>query len=232
MKMIVRMAAALAAVGFLGLAPNDAKALVTLTSDLTQDNCTGGCANGITPFGTVTITQAGQGANLVFTVALGAPYFFNTSSTFDAFVFNPTFTGAVVNTVANPLQSGFAVDTTLPQAQDGFNNFLAGLTYTGPKTVQTLTFSYDPTDANFLLSTGAFTLSTRTNGNGGTAALFSADITTQEPGLTQATTGPVGALVFTPAVPEPSTWAMLILGFAGIGFLSYRRKSSVNFRLV
>jgi hypothetical protein len=27
-----------------------------------------------------------------------------------------------------------------------------------------------------------------------------------------------------PAVPEPSTWAMLILGFAGIGFMACRRK--------
>ena len=29
----------------------------------------------------------------------------------------------------------------------------------------------------------------------------------------------------TPAVPEPSTWAMMLLGFAGIGFMAYRRKS-------
>ena len=27
------------------------------------------------------------------------------------------------------------------------------------------------------------------------------------------------------AVPEPSTWAMMILGFAGLGFLAYRRNS-------
>lgn len=27
------------------------------------------------------------------------------------------------------------------------------------------------------------------------------------------------------AVPEPSTWAMLILGFAGIGFMTYRRRN-------
>ena len=27
------------------------------------------------------------------------------------------------------------------------------------------------------------------------------------------------------AVPEPSTWAMMILGFCGVGFLAYRRKS-------
>jgi hypothetical protein len=26
-------------------------------------------------------------------------------------------------------------------------------------------------------------------------------------------------------VPEPATWAMMILGFAGIGFMAYRRKS-------
>jgi hypothetical protein len=28
----------------------------------------------------------------------------------------------------------------------------------------------------------------------------------------------------TTAVPEPSTWAMMILGFAGVGFMAYRRK--------
>ena len=26
-------------------------------------------------------------------------------------------------------------------------------------------------------------------------------------------------------VPEPSTWTMLILGFAGVGYLAYRRRS-------
>jgi PEP-CTERM motif len=29
----------------------------------------------------------------------------------------------------------------------------------------------------------------------------------------------------TSAVPEPSTWAMMILGFMGVGFMAYRRKS-------
>jgi uncharacterized protein YjiS (DUF1127 family) len=32
-------------------------------------------------------------------------------------------------------------------------------------------------------------------------------------------------LVVAAAVPEPSTWAMMILGFAGVGFMAYRRKS-------
>jgi PEP-CTERM motif len=29
----------------------------------------------------------------------------------------------------------------------------------------------------------------------------------------------------TASIPEPSTWAMLLLGFAGLGFMAYRRKS-------
>ncbi len=33
------------------------------------------------------------------------------------------------------------------------------------------------------------------------------------------------------AVPEPATWAMMILGFMGIGFVAYRRKAKVAFRL-
>jgi hypothetical protein len=33
------------------------------------------------------------------------------------------------------------------------------------------------------------------------------------------------------AVPEPSTWAMMLLGFMGLGFVSYRKKSSSQVRL-
>ncbi len=36
---------------------------------------------------------------------------------------------------------------------------------------------------------------------------------------------------FTSAVPEPSTWAMMILGFVGVGFIAYRRKNKANLRL-
>jgi PEP-CTERM motif len=35
----------------------------------------------------------------------------------------------------------------------------------------------------------------------------------------------IGGLEGVLAVPEPSTWAMMILGFAGIGFMAYRRRS-------
>jgi hypothetical protein len=33
------------------------------------------------------------------------------------------------------------------------------------------------------------------------------------------------------AVPEPATWAMMILGFFGVGFMAYRRKGSASLRL-
>jgi len=34
------------------------------------------------------------------------------------------------------------------------------------------------------------------------------------------------SLDVTAAVPEPSTWAMMILGFAGVGFMTYRRRKT------
>jgi hypothetical protein len=33
-------------------------------------------------------------------------------------------------------------------------------------------------------------------------------------------------------VPEPSTWAMMLLGFAGLGFLGYRRSTPSRKHLV
>ena len=44
----------------------------------------------------------------------------------------------------------------------------------------------------------------------------------------------INSVGVTSAVPEPATWAMMILGFLGLGFLGYRRssrKSGSNFRL-
>ncbi len=35
---------------------------------------------------------------------------------------------------------------------------------------------------------------------------------------------------FTSGVPEPSTWAMMVLGFPGMGFLAYRRQPKPAFQ--
>jgi hypothetical protein len=41
-----------------------------------------------------------------------------------------------------------------------------------------------------------------------------------------------GTITMTAAVPEPSTWAMMILGFFGVGFMAYRKKNGLALRLV
>ncbi|GGI34583.1 hypothetical protein GCM10010987_80090 [Bradyrhizobium guangdongense] len=53
--------------------------------------------------------------------------------------------------------------------------------------------------------------------DGGNATLNFASLDSNSP------YGPVIGGVSISAVPEPSTWAMLILGFAGVGFIAYRR---------
>jgi hypothetical protein len=55
-------------------------------------------------------------------------------------------------------------------------------------------------------------------------AIFAAD------GTQGQATGTPGGNPTTPSVPESSTWAMIILGFAGVGFMAYRRKSKPSFR--
>jgi hypothetical protein len=44
-------------------------------------------------------------------------------------------------------------------------------------------------------------------------------------GLDQLSLSPT-TVTLTAAVPEPSTWAMMILGFAGVGFMAYWRRST------
>jgi hypothetical protein len=84
----------------------------------------------------------------------------------------------------------------------GFNN-------TGPNTPEVINnISYTGQNGNFVfqLSTGGFTYSFSD----------SADRTLNSSGTITAT--------LAPAVPEPSTWAMMILGFLALGWLAYRRK--------
>jgi hypothetical protein len=37
---------------------------------------------------------------------------------------------------------------------------------------------------------------------------------------------PLDPTTLTASVPEPSTWAMMLLGFAGLGFMAYYKKKN------
>jgi PEP-CTERM motif len=40
--------------------------------------------------------------------------------------------------------------------------------------------------------------------------------------------GSISITLLTPAVPEPSTWAMMLAGFAGLGFLAHMRRRKLT----
>jgi hypothetical protein len=233
MRVLHSAVSALALLGFLGFSSNGAKADYVLTSELTLDGCTGGCS-ATTPadFGSITISQASAGANVVFDIDLNSGYFFQKSTGHDAFTFSPTF----AFTYVTPLQTSFG-PAAPPITNNPYGTFTQGLDYGGTSGVlQTLDFALavSPTfdlstlgKANFAESTAPPT--------GFTAAFFSADIQGQANG-TGFNTGVVAAdTLIHPnpvgSIPEPSTWAMMILGFFGIGFMAYRRKSKSQMSL-
>jgi PEP-CTERM motif len=85
------------------------------------------------------------------------------------------------------------------------------------------------TDANYFANRPNIPPGTYPNGAGGGIVL---EMLTQGPAFLfqlEENSGIVasGAL-FTAAVPEPATWAMLIMGFMGMGFMAYRRKNNRN----
>lgn len=67
---------------------------------------------------------------------------------------------------------------------------------------------------------GRYTVTTTNTGDSVTLALDN-DAGFAPPGYTTGT-GSFGAVVA--PVPEPSTWAMMIIGFLGLGFTAYRRR--------
>jgi hypothetical protein len=76
--------------------------------------------------------------------------------------------------------------------------------------------NFDAAFASPLFSHGAFDLGPGTYDVTGTVVQNAAGFTS----------GGAAAELVATAVPEPSTWAMMILGFCGLGFMACRRKQS------
>ena len=127
-----------------------------------------------------------------------------------------TIAAQTINTVNGQLYSG--------------SFMLSGNPDSGPS-LKTLGFSIDGVESQYFYDTAAHgttradmqwtTVSFSFIGTGTTTDLQFRSLTGDGNAY-----GPALDNVSVTAVPEASTWAMLVLGFAGVGFMAYRRKSS------
>ena len=93
-------------------------------------------------------------------------------------------------------------------AGSGSNTFDADVTGTVHGGGGSVTINFDNTPETFNYNGGSFTV-----------AVHDLTIDLGDPNIT-------GTITLTAGVPEPSTWAMMVLGFAGVGFMTYRRKQN------
>jgi hypothetical protein len=106
------------------------------------------------------------------------------------------------------------------------NQFNLKIVFTSPGS-STQTFEADLSGSIFF-GFGIVSIDWDPNGKfitypGGSFKLTLADITLSSGDLSDPIVGTITNVVT--AVPEPSTWAMMILGFFGVGFMAYRRRN-------
>ena len=202
----------LTALGFFVLADQSAHAsLVDINYTFNKDACSSGC--GQTSYGSVHVTgdtTTESTTGLLVTVQL-SPGQFHSQNNDASFVFNPVGTGLSVSIAT----AGFINLGSSIQTEPGFGAFNWGIDSTasnggGGLGGNQLIFTITSTS-------GLITFAPTTSATYGNV-FFVADYA----GGSTGPTGHVGATIS--AVPEPSTWAMMILGFAGIGFITYRRR--------
>lgn len=177
---------------------------------------------GAGPFGSVSVTESA--GSLIFTETLAAGFrIHDGNANHNAFAFSILGDPAV--TVSN-LTAGFAAinlsagsNASAPPFGDFFTaidctacgpGFGGG--FSGP-----LSFTVSSSGALSLASLGFNTI-------GANNIFFTSDVVNAN-GLT----GNVGAVRAAPAVPEPATWAMMLIGFAGTG-VALRRRRPANLR--
>jgi hypothetical protein len=215
-----RISSCLAAIGMLALGGQAQAAIYTSNLDIfdpTKSIATPGEILGV-----VTVTDVSGGVTVDVKLQNGAEFVDTGGHTSFAFNLNPaSVTTASSITVTTPA-SGWTVLTAsggvLPGsfADPAFGPFLYGLACTSgcPNggTVPPVQPSSGPLD---------FTIAGVTTANflNVTGYVFAADVIGPLGG-----TGAVAGDPLVAVVPEASTWAMMILGFMGVGFLAYRRR--------
>ena len=226
----------LAAAGFMAASVGAGNATIFVQ---TSDDCTGGC--GTSSSNTVTATDLGGGViDISVSLASGFNFIhsgfpgsfgFGLTSGFTSISFS-TGTTAWSTTGWTPINS--PVSATSPQTVsgaslhwDGAGTFVNGYGMTW--NLGNGIGSQDGTTLDFHITGAGLTLASLAADT--TGSFFVADVAGT--GITNGVRN-TGIIDFalSSAVPEPSTWAMMILGFMGVGFMAYRRKSQGHFRLV
>jgi hypothetical protein len=166
-----------------------------------------------TVLGSVTISDilgGGVTVDVSLTTAAGTSFFVNTGGPHTPFAYNLNANpGAIV--ITTPATFSVAASATSSATPYGvFSEGIDCLTCVNGapgKTAAPLHFTIAG------ITTGNF----EANSLG---YIFAADVL----GPDGRSTGSIGASTLVSGVPEPSTWAMMILGFAGVGFMAYRRR--------
>lgn len=181
---------------------------------LTDDHCTGTCG-GLSNYGTITVTGT---TTLDIVIDLAANVFFNPN-------------GNGLDTVAwdlvgNPLISVSGLPATWgvngnqaagsTNHEDGFGDldYIVNISSLAPTTVHHLEYFVTGAGAN-----AGNTLTLDHNVADNQNIFFTVDVIG-----TNGKTGVIGATLTGGGVPEPATWAMMLLGFGGMGALLRRRR--------
>jgi hypothetical protein len=138
-----------------------------------------------------------------------APVNFNNLGSFTATGDTATYTGSHFNLLVSFLAPATNPGTAL------FTDVITGSVTSGSGGAVIVTFDSAP--QTFAYDAGLFT--------------FSVNNVSLNVSPDHANSIAVSGQILVQAVPEPSTWAMMILGFMGIGFMAYRRKGGSTFRL-
>lgn len=226
-----------AALGMLAFA-GQAQASV-ITADLNVISVTSGSgkiADAGTTLGVVTVTDYLDALNNPFvkvdvTMTPNTVLFVNTGGPHTPFSFNLTpaaAASAIINItpdlVPGPGVTFTAATTSSNTPYGSFSNGING--------------TFDQGGGNGVVGPLDFDITGVTTANFFTANAdgynFAADVLGPSGGTGAIANGDFHFRITPPLVtgiPEPSTWAMMILGFFGVGFMAYRRKSQASLRL-
>jgi hypothetical protein len=227
-------------VAALGSAVPAQASTVSATYVQTSDDCNGGC--GTSSSNTVTVTELGGGV-IDISVSLASGFNFvstgfpNGGNGLAGFGFGLTSTFTPISFIQGSTvwsTNGWTPSsgtTTNPQSISG-----ASLQFDGAGTFSNgYAMDWNPGSStpdgqtlDFHISAAGLTLSSFAANS--TGSFFVADVLgTNSAGARN--TGIIDFTLQTSAVPEPSTWAMMIVAFVGVGFMAYRRKGQASFRL-